>query len=714
MKSLFVLKISLLTKVNHILLRIKEVVVKPIKNRVSAVIIRMRLILSGSREYLNNLITIKEQSKIRKIKLGIGILGLVLLSVFLIIKISPLFLNKELIIKRYIGRADYLYGGGKYQKAKGVYEKIVKKFPLEKEAEQSYYRIGQCQQKLGLFPQAILSYEKFLQQYPYSEYLVEGKYNLARSYQEMGDLEKAAQILTKTINEFPQSKIVAGLHLALANCLLQQSKTEESTSIYQRIIRRYSREPQSAQAYLKLGDIHLERNRYSEAILCYTSLLQQYPYSGGQDKVLFSLAQCYLLQREMEEALSMLSLLINKFPQSKFKEEALFITGDIFYEKGEYDKSLNVFRTITEENQVTSSLLNKVQKKITEVHLTQKEYSKAIDVYEQMLDHPYFQDEDKIYLELANLYNQVGNYHQSEIAFKEFVRYFPLSEALPSAYFELGNCLYEQNLYFQGIESFQEITKQNASEQLKGKAFRQIGEGYVTLTLWKEAVDAFQQSLFYLGKEEIPSVKYEIGRCYGKLENFASAGNIFSSLLKDSSKNSLSYQNYLEMGSILRKGKKEEKKMALEMFRKAIDESLSQEQALLALYEIGRVEEGDMNLITSALETYQRIISLSSKIDSPQVLTVREKTYFHLADIYYSLKEYQKARSLYTRVVEEFPLSEDISWALYQTGNIFRHLGEDEEAKRFYTDLTKKFGNSFWSEMAKINLEISFPILVTQ
>jgi len=713
MKNLFVLKINLLTKISNILSRVKEVVVKPIKNRVSTVINRTRLILSNCKEYLNNLIIIKEQSKIRKIKLGIGILGLVLLSVFLIIKISPLFSNKELIIKRYIQRADYLYGEDKYQKAKRVYEKIVRKFPLEKEAGWSYYRIGQCHQKLGFFPQAILSYQKFLQQYPYSEYLIEGKYNLACSYEKMGDLERATQILRKTISEFPQSKVVAGLYLVLANCLLQQSKTEESIAIYQRIIRRYSQEPQSAQAYLKLGDIYLERNRYSEAILCYTSLLQQYPYSEGQDKVLFSLAQCYLLQREMEKALSMLSLLVNRFPQGKLKEEALFITGDIFYEKGEYDKSLNVFRTITEENQVTSSLLNKVQKKIAEVYLIQKEYSKAIDVYEQMLNHPYFQDEDKIYFELANLYKRVGNYHQSEIVFGKFVKYFPLSEALPLAYFELGNCLYKQNLYFQGIESFQKITKQNASGELKGKTFCQIGEGYATLTLWKEAIDAFQQGLSYLGKEEISFVEYEIGRCYGKLGDFASAGNIFSVLLKDSSKNRLSYQNYLEMGRILGKGKKEEKKMALEMFRKAIDESLSREQALLALCEIGRIEE-DLNLITSAVETYQRIISLSSKIDSPQVLTVREKTYFHLADIYYSLKEYQEARSLYTRVVEEFPLSEDISWALYQTGNIFTHLGEDEEARRFYTDLTKKFGNSFWSEMAKINLEISFPILVTQ
>lgn len=713
MKSLFVLKISLLTKINHILLRIKEVVVEPIKNRVSIVIIRTRLILSNSRKYLNNLIIIKEQSKIRKIKLGIGILGLVLLSVFLIIKISPLFLNKELIIKRYIQRAGYFYGEDKYQKAKRVYEKIVRKFPLEKEAEWSYYRIGQCHQELGLFPQAILSYGKFLQQYPYSEYLVEGKYNLACSYEKMGDLEKATQILRKTINEFPQSKIVAELYLTLANCLLQQSKIEESISIYQKIIRRYSRKPQSVQAYLKLGDIYLERKRYSEAILCYTFLLKQYPYSGGQDKVLFSLAQCYLLQKEMEKALSMLSLLINKFPQSKFKEEALFITGDIFYEKGEYDKSLNVFRAITEENQVTSSLLNKVQKKIAEVYLIQKEYSKAIDIYEQMLDHPYFQDEDKIYFELANLYKQVGNYHQSEIVFRKFVKYFPLSEDIPLAYFELGNCLYKQSLYFQGIESFQEIIKQNASGELKGKAFGQIGEGYATLTLWKEAIDAFQQSLSYLGEEEIFFVEYEIGRCYGKLGDFSYAGKIFSALLKNSSKNGLFYQNYLEMGSILGKGEKEEKKMALEMFRKAIDESLSQEQALLALYEIGRIED-DLNLITSVMETYGEIINLSSKVDSPQVLTVREKTFFRLADVCYSLKEYQKAHSLYTRVVEEFPQSEDISWTIYQTANCFRHLGEDEEARRFYTDLTRRFGNSFWSEMAKINLEISFPILVTQ
>lgn len=713
MKSLFILKISLLTKINHILLWIKEIMLEPIKNFFSTIIIRTRLILSGGKEYLNNLIVAKEPSKIRKIKLVIVIFGLLLLSVFLIIEISPFFLKEELIIRRYIQRADYLYEEDKYQKAKGVYQKIVRKFPREKEAEWSYYRISQSYQKLRLFPQAIISYQKFLQQYPYSEYLIEGKYNLAYSYQEMGDLEKATQILRKTIDEFPQSEIAAGLHLALANCLFQQSKTEQSVSVYQKIIRRYSQQPQSAQAYLKLGDIYLKRKRYSEAILSYTSFLKRYPYSEGQDRALFSLAQCYLLQKEMEKALSMFSLLVNKFPQSKFSQEALFITGDIFYEKGEYDKSLNVFRTITEENQATSSLLNKVEKKIAQVYLMQKEYSKAIDVYEQMLNHPYFQDEDKIYFELANLYSRVGRYHQSEIAFREFVQYFPLSEDIPLAYFELGNCLYKQNLYFQGIESLQEITKQNASEELKGKAFVQIGEGYATLTLWKEAIDAFQQSLSYLGKEEISSVKYEIGRCYGKLGDFSAAGNIFSSLLQNSSKEDLSYQSYLEMGNVLGKGKKEEKKMALEMFSQAIDESLSQEQAILALYEIGRIEE-ELDLITSAMETYGEIIYLSSQIDSPQVLTVREKTYFHLADVYYSRKEYRKARSLYTRVVEEFSQGKDTSWALYQTGNTLRHLGEYQEAERFYIDLTKKFGNSFWSEMAKINLEISFPILASQ
>lgn len=713
MKNFFILKIRLLTKVNHILSRIRKILVEPIKNILSVIIVRTRLILGACRKYLNNLITAKEQSKIRKIRLTIGISGLLLLSIFLVIKISPLLLDTELTIRRYIQRADYLYGEGKYQKARGVYEKIVRKSSMEKDAEWSYYRIGQCQQKLGLFSQAILSHEKFLRQYPYSEYWIEVEYNLALSYRETGDLEKATQILRKTIEKFPQSEIVARLYLALANYLTQQNKTEESVSIYQKIIRKYSQEPQSAPAYQKLGDIHLGRKRYSEAILYYTSLLKRYPYSEGQDKILFSLVQCYLLQQEMEKALSMLSLLINRFPQSKFKEEALFITGVIYYEKGEYDKGLNIFRTITEKNQVASSLLNKVQNKIADVYLIQKEHSKAIDVYEQILDHPYFQDEDKIYFELANLYNEVGRYHQSEMAFKKFLQYFPLSEDIPLAYFGLGNCLYEQDLYFQGIESFQQVTKRNASGRLKGEAFRQIGEGYATLTLWREAIDAFQQSLSRLGEEEIPSVKYEIGRCYGKLGDFSSAGKIFSALLKDFSKNGLSYQDYLQMGSILGKGKKEEKKMAVEMLRKAMDESLSQEQALLALYEIGRIEE-DLNLITSSIKTYGEVIRLSDKIDSPQVLIVRERTYFHLADIYYSLKEYQEARSLYTRVVEEFPQGKDISWALYQTGNISRYLGEDEEARRFYTDLSKKFGNSFWSEMAKMDLEISFPIVVTQ
>jgi len=713
MKSLLILKINLLAKTNHILSKIKKALAKPLRN-IIYIIIQGKTILSNLLNKLKqDLIIIKEQNKIRKIKLVIGIWSLVLLSVFLIIKISPLFLNKELKIKRYTQRADYFYEKGKYQKAKEIYEKIVKKFHSRKEREWAYYRIGQCCQKLKLFPRAIFSYERFCQQYPHSDYLLEVKYNLACSYQKVGNLEKATQILRKTIYKFPQDKIIAKLYLTLADCLSQQNKTEESISIYQKITHRYPQEPQSAQAYLKLGDIYLKKEHYSEAVLYYSSFLKQYPYSEEQHKALFSLARCYLLQKEMDKALSMFSLLVNKFPQGKFRGEALFIIGDILYRKEEYNKGLSVLRRIIEENKTPSPLLSKTRKKIADIYLAQKKYPQAIQIYEEMLNHPYFPDEDKIYFRLGNLYKQMGDYQRAEITFKKFVKYFPLSQDISLAYFELGDCLYKQNLYLQGIESFQKITKQNISRELKGKTLRQIGEGYATLTLWKKAIDAFQQSLFYLEKEEIPSLMCKIGKCYWKLEDFSSARKTFSSLLNNSLKNSLSYEDYLEMGTLLAGGKREEKKMALGMYGKAIDKSLSQEEVILALYEIGKIEQ-ELDLTTSAIETYQQIIDLSSKIDSPQVSKVREKTLFHLADIHYSLKKYDKAQSLYARVAEEFPQGEDISWCLYQMGNCFRHRGQYEEAKRFYTNLTRKSGHSFWSELAKTIMNISRPISITQ
>jgi len=694
MKTLPILKIALVTMIMGIFLNLKEKLAKyqGIGGRLKSSLIRVG-------ESFKKVKKIKPERKTKLI-----ILILVVVNTLLAVKIFSLVSVEIAGIEGYIKKADDLHETGKYKKARKVYVEIIERFPHEKSTEWAHYRIANCQQKLGLFHRAIYLYQNFLEEYPESSYLPQVQYNLAWSLGKTGHLDKASQILRKAIDNFPRTPLTPDFYLLLGDFLVEQKISREAISVYQKITRRYPQSPQAGETYLKLGDTYWEEQHYSEAIIYYSSLLKHSSSSEIQARVLFSLARCYLSSGEIDRALSLFRLLRKRFPQSIHSRESLILTARDLYQKGDYEKSLEIFHKTEKICQKEPNLLARIRREMAQVYLAQKNYQKAIETYEEIIrEESYPRDEAHIYFQVGNLYKEMGDYQKASIFFQKFIKYFSLSEDITSAYLNLGECLFQQGLYLKAMRPLRELLKKKPPPQMSGKSFRLIGEGYMRMGLWEEALISFKQSLSYLDRRETAGVRVKIGECYLRQGDFPSAKKIFSLLLK-SPPDDLPFQTYIYAGDLL--AAQEEKKLALDIYREAVDRSLRPEERLPALYRVARMEQA-LNLIPSAVETYQTMIDLNSSPDSIPQREAREDAFIRLADIYYSLRDYRRASLLYKQVVKEYPQSKDIPWAIYQVGNCYRHSGPLEKAKVAYRELTENFRHSFWSELAEVMTDIA-------
>jgi len=122
------------------------------------------------------------------------------------------------------------------------------------------------------------------------------------------------------------------------------------------------------------------------------------------------------------------------------------------------------------------------------------------------------------------------------------------------------------------------------------------------------------------------------------------------------------------------------------------------------------VKRSDLLLRLGKINTRQGSSSSAEKafkdiLESCSPYTVEQcrKAQYALADMQFQRKEWDKAITLYRRVVETYDNPDDSPWGLYQIGNALRQKKQYPEALKAYDALIQKFPDSYWTDQAKWN-----------
>lgn len=84
----------------------------------------------------------------------------------------------------------------------------------------------------------------------------------------------------------------------------------------------------------------------------------------------------------------------------------------------------------------------------------------------------------------------------------------------------------------------------------------------------------------------------------------------------------------------------------------------------------------------------------------------RAKAYRFIAAIYFDNSQYIKAVNVYKRLFEEFPLTDDGMYSLFQIGICYNKMGFENDAIKAFTQLLKEYPDSNYAKDASTMLEL--------
>ncbi len=203
--------------------------------------------------------------------------------------------------------AKSIFDSGGYKDALKEFKKLIKYYPLSKEAPRAQFHVGLCLEKLGQSYEAFQAYQKVIDNYPYTELVDEV---IEREYK-IGDMFFSGQkIRVLGVMRFPaKDKAIE---------ILKQVAENAPYGKYAEL------------AKYKAGLAYRDIMDYENAILTFKELLDKYPNSTLADDARFQLAQVSTLlstkpaydQTPTKEARKEFEKLLKEHPESEMAGEA--------------------------------------------------------------------------------------------------------------------------------------------------------------------------------------------------------------------------------------------------------------------------------------------------------------------------------------------------------------------------------------------------------
>jgi len=200
------------------------------------------------------------------------------------------------------------------------FKKLIKYYPLSKEAPTAQYYIGRIMEDLDKPYEAFKAYQKVIDLYPYTDYVdevIEREYKIG----EMFFLGKKVRILGP----------------------LQMPAKDKAIEIFKRVADNAPYGKYADMSIFKAGLAYKDIADYDNAIIMLKELIDEYPSSSLVDKARYQLAECsklLSLEPDYDQTPTIVAReefedFIEKHPDSKMSEEAREIIDRLKYKEAQ-------------------------------------------------------------------------------------------------------------------------------------------------------------------------------------------------------------------------------------------------------------------------------------------------------------------------------------------------------------------------------------------
>ncbi len=329
--------------------------------------------------------------------------------------------------------------------------------------------------------------------------------------------------------------------------------------------------------------------------------------------------------------------------QHPFSNELKLRLVQIYIKKKKYNEALALLREI----ETTEAFNPDIYILRAEIYGDLEKTDLAVENYLKALEFLDKEEHDYIYIDIANEYQNSGDFENSlkylkkalrlnptnEMAFLEVLFCFQVTEKLIEgadffnqlinqdpynqlAWFHLGLCYYDLGLYDKSVEAFDYciVINENSYE-----AYSQKAEGLIAMENYSSAIEVLKE---LLDKDRISALTYyTLGECYENLEDLENALHYYRLSVKENDGFS---DGYLGIGSTLYKMNRRGE--GVHFIEKAIK---IDPQNVDANFELAKIKHGE-GLYKEALDLCEKIIDIDNSF--PEFWIQYSETLFESGD----------------------------------------------------------------------------------
>ena len=417
--------------------------------------------------------------------------------------------------------ADALAAQARYPEAEGMLKQLIEEFPEHAVAVPATRLLAWNYAQQGEDALAIQTEEQMLARYAaYGDQtnLSTAFFNKANILFNRKDYEEAGGAYDEFLRRFPDHpKNLQALYRA-GLCYQRLDQHGDAVDRWEALVASDSTAEIAELAWIRAGDLYFRADHYEAAKRSYQGLLKHFAGSQAAALGMLRLAQCEYNAGQDEEALTRYSDVINRFPHSQYAEEAERGMELTLYRLGQRDDGSEVLTELV-ERYPTSSFAADAQFEIAMRNYNAERYEEAAEEFRRVVSQfPGFSAADRAHYLMAEAYRLAGLARDAELAYEQFLSFFPESEFRPMVHFYLGSIRFEKGEYLRAAIDFTGIIDGEAPRDIAAAALfnmalcrRMLGESEQA----REHLERYRKE-FSSTDERAVDIAYQLGDIHDK------------------------------------------------------------------------------------------------------------------------------------------------------------------------------------------------------
>ena len=380
-----------------------------------------------------------------------------------------------------------------------------------------------------------------------------------------------------------------------------------------------------------------------------------------------ALAQTWVALGEWEDFKMTADRLVAAWPRYGERADLRFAYGIYHYQRGELATARAQFQQVESE---------RARYYTARTLAEEGQYLKAIQQYRQLLvRYPETALAEDVRFAIAESFLRSGQRQLARSAFEEVLAAHPDSRHALAARFKLATILFRDEDYLRALDSLSDLLADAPpADPLREKVFMLQGLAYFQLGRESEADHAFSAILaaFPDGLTS-SSALFRMMHHYARNENWNQSIGLGHMFMDRYPGDPLAGRvqlmqslDYLELGDF---------KLARDLLGKLLDKDTGSdlgERALFLLTWSFHGEDDHHRIVTNYRHLARKLL--------PTPNPWRARTYYLIAESYFTLGLYQDAADLYRLVLNDYPFSDAAPYALQGMTASYSHLGDDQKA----------------------------------